>query len=286
MKFKMSMTIILIALLLHSKGISREEINLSNLLPNGAEIEALNFYDQAGNQIFSQPAVIANDLNNDGREYLIIGFSLNSDEPEKRELFIKIFRPINGQQYQSIFEFKAPGKFFFSPGLKAFDLNGDGRKEVILVTSNSASLGGILDVFAIQNNHVQRVFTTSGFHRLSFIDLKGDGSYEIIAAAKYSGDIMAPSNIYSWDGTRYSLANLEFPRYFQAEVQKYIDLVNSLPKGSLDRLNYMLFIAEEYGNTGRVNDGIFQAQAVISEAQDLLREPGVDPREKNYTRVL
>lgn len=113
-----------------------------------------------------------------------------------------------------------------------WDINGDGRKEIVAFRWIGASAGGTFDIFAWDGTTLKRINPdwNVDINRTQLVDLDGDGRPEIILSHRFE----LPS-IYRWDGSRYRQANEDFPELFQEKTEEYARLAmdESLSAGDI-----------------------------------------------------
>lgn len=101
-----------------------------------------------------------------------------------------------------------------------WDINGDGRKEVVAFRWIGASAGGTLDIFAWNGTEIKRISPhVEDITRAQLVDIKKNGQTEILVNHRFG----VPS-VYGWNKSDYSIANQDFPEIYQSQLDKYRSL--------------------------------------------------------------
>jgi hypothetical protein len=112
----------------------------------------------------------------------------------------------------------------FDPMSGIWDINGDGKKQIVAFRWIGASVGGTLNIFAWDGRSLKKVSPewNADVNRAQVVDLEGNGRPEIILGHRFD----VPS-IYEWRDGSYHDAGQEFPTYYEKETSEYARLAQA-----------------------------------------------------------
>ena len=150
------------------------------------------------------------------------------------------------------------------------DINRDGRKELIVHGLHSGNWAyGNLWIFQYDKTRAEKVFDKAvqdegylwndkkrqaGICPEYFPDLDKDGIVEILAGHRAESDNVASVDepwwfdVYKWDGSKYILADDQFPGFYKEELLEYKDYVKE--NGEHELIREYIKRAEEFAGLG------------------------------------
>jgi hypothetical protein len=193
-------------------------------------------------------------------------------------------------------------EFFFSfaaagqPGkANATDINGDGRKEILVQSSSGGNCWSCnpTEVYQVRN-HKGELIAAGPIQRLA--DLNGDGVQELIVTdARWESydDLSHAASptavmVYAWRGGRYVYASREFATFYQSEIARLRAAIEEAKAEiTADEFSDELYIgrvialAITYGHLGEAARGVNELAALLnanarSAAQTKHRAPMIE----------
>jgi hypothetical protein len=150
----------------------------------------------------------------------------------------------------------------FDPMSGIWDINGDGKKEIVAFRWIGASAGGTLNIFAWDGRSLKKVSPewNIDINRAQVVDLKGNGRPEIILGHRFD----LPS-IYEWRDGSYHDAGQEFPTYYEKETNRYARLAQTADErfSSGDFADYCERAVHGYIYQRRYSEAIRLVQSVL-----------------------
>lgn len=180
-------------------------------LPDGAEI--------------SNPSkdVIFADLGGNGQLEEIIFYSL----PHDHKAGVLVLKP-TGKDFKHFWEQVYDDSWGFYDLSGVYDLNKNGRPQIVAYRGIGASCPGILEIYEYRNGQIERItgpWADNGqCQSVEMKDLNGDGHYEIIVKIRNSG---VNPDIYRWNGKQYVKTNSKFPQYYSDKLGELIQSIRS-----------------------------------------------------------
>jgi hypothetical protein len=184
-------------------------------LPPGARIE-----DQSR-------SLLRADLDGDGLEEVVIFYTTGTLSSSKSVGFIVL--KLSGHDYVRVGEKSYTDSSAFSEPTGVYDLSRTHRAQLVVYRVIGASCPGVLEIYALQEGKLIDVtgpWAEGGKCQMAEVkDIDGDGISEIIVKnRKYS---VSP-DIYRWDGKKYSLSNVRFPKYYNDDLAEVLQSARSL----------------------------------------------------------
>ncbi|MFN2455323.1 MAG: FG-GAP repeat domain-containing protein [Pyrinomonadaceae bacterium] len=165
--------------------------------------------------------VVFADLDGDKRHEVIIfyGISNTNMSPSVGLLVLKLDGTEYSKQWEKIYDF---GVFGEPSGV--YDLNGNGKPQIIVYRIIGASCPGKLDIYESHKGKIEPITgawaNDSGqCQSVEIKDLDNDGHSEIIVKVQNYG---VNPDIYRWDRTQYVKSNDKFPQYYDNDLAKLI----------------------------------------------------------------
>lgn len=160
------------------------ETQIEMLLAQGAEYAA----PTSGSNLQSVQMV---DLDGDGSEEAVAFFRKAADE---KPMKIYIFKT-DGENYEQYAVIEGTSSSIYS--INYADLNGDGRRELLVGYKSSSDVQGF-SVYPLERGKPEALLTT-GYSRYANLDMDGDGKQELCIL--YSDEESAARvDYYDWDG--------------------------------------------------------------------------------------
>ncbi len=198
------------------------QLNPAAYLPKDAKVAKIapgarktNWADKRGSLT---DAVIQEDLDGDGIEEVVIFYT------QHEKCTVVVFKWNDSKnRYVKIWEWTDYG-IGFDTISNLWDVNGGGKRELVLFRWLGASAGGALDIFEWGENAFKKISPdwNVDVKAVEFRDLDHDGVDEIILSHRFD----LPT-IYQWNGKSYASANKKFPAIFESETKKYAGLALS-----------------------------------------------------------
>ena len=149
---------------------------------------------------------------------------------------------------QVVFEFEDPELRAILRGSGVWDINGDGRPEIVLFGLMGPEAGCRLHVFRWNGSRFERIGIDPSrrFYGFRLGDLDGDGRPEITIAGFHPtpGDF---PEVFRWDGVGLRERTELYPSVYEALVTSYLEIANDDEEADGTRLLYGLLAA--YGRT-------------------------------------
>jgi hypothetical protein len=171
-------------------------------LPQGTTLESLRAFDPQTKTEKREPAAKMGRMKG-GKTYLALVYNRASSD---RSLTLRVVLDPEGRAV--IRERLIPGTFlwvqdYVTTGFQVLDLNADGQDEIITISSQGASLGAYLNIFAIRGTEMEDLLTKPqgreiGGYRFDFMK-KPQGDYSVMTYGKEGSS----RQIYRWDGKRF-----------------------------------------------------------------------------------
>ena len=139
---------------------SQSSIELVNrFLPKGATVETLREFDPKTKSEKKALAAKIGRMSRKGGTYLAFIYTITNSKDGQR-LRLRIVGNLGGRP--AILDQDLPGGFlwmqdFKTNGFQVADLNGDGVDDILTITSEGASLGGYLNIFAIDSGKLKSI---------------------------------------------------------------------------------------------------------------------------------
>ena len=127
-------------------------------------------------------------------------------------LFLRAFL----SESQEPLEVSLPGSFlhgqdFNAFGLHVLDLNGDGLDEIVVITSDGASVGSYLSVFGVRDGQLKRLTDhQAGGNEFAFEQMS-NGHYRVKCYGKWTDESSSTLQAYEWDGQELRRRMIEGP---------------------------------------------------------------------------
>ena len=113
-------------------------------------------------------------------------------------------------------EVSLPGSFLHGQDFKAFglhvlDLNGDGLDEIVVITSDGASVGSYLSFFGVRDGQLKRLTDhQAGGNEFAFEQMS-NGHYRVKCYGKWTDESSSTLQAYEWDGQTLKRRIIEGP---------------------------------------------------------------------------
>ncbi|MFI5176222.1 MAG: hypothetical protein ACHQKY_15280 [Terriglobia bacterium] len=194
----------------------------ASLLPMGAKVaqssEGVRETSWAKKPVKTKDAIFVDPWGESGTQQVVVFYSLGQDSvvrlyernPKTHRLAVRWENSDQGAT--------------FDPMSGIWDINGDGKKEIVAFRWIGASVGGTLNIFAWDGRSLKQVSPdwNVDINRAQVLDLKGDGQPEIILGHRFD----LPS-IYEWRDGSYNDPGQQFPTYYEKETNEYARLAQA-----------------------------------------------------------
>jgi len=173
--------------------------------PGGVKIEAIVSVDPSTNAKTKSPAVATGQLEKTGGRYLAFIYSKLKCPSESGCLMLRVVQDPEGKALaldQSISGTFLWMQDFKTNGFQIIDLNGDGVDEIVTITSEGASLGAELNIFAVREGSLVSIlgklngYAVDGY---KFEFQQDSGKYAIVVYGKDGNQ----SQTLRWNGREF-----------------------------------------------------------------------------------
>jgi hypothetical protein len=178
------------------------ESKYKEFIPPSAEVQALRAYDPTTKKESRKSGMKLGRLGDRRSKDLVFVYK------QQDRLHLRVVRNPNGKA--KILDEALPGTFvwmqdFKTKGFEVANLDGEDGEEILTMTSEGASLGAYLNIFAIRNNRLESVLDKPkgrevGGYRINLEPVE-NGRYRIIVSIDKEG---RTTEIYQWDGKNFA----------------------------------------------------------------------------------
>jgi hypothetical protein len=201
--------ILLLVLASTAAGRQSQSPNIGDLVekfrPGGVKIEAIVSVDPSTNAETRAPAVATGRLEKTGGRYLAFIYSKLKCASETGCLMLRVVQDPEGKAL--VLDQSIPGTFlwmqdFKTNGFQIIDLNCDGVDEIVTITSEGASLGAELNIFAVREGSLVSILSKPNGYALDgyrFEFQQESGKYAIVIYGKDGNQ----SQTLRWDGREF-----------------------------------------------------------------------------------
>ena len=132
---------------------------------------------------------------------------------------------------KALFQFSEPDAHSFDPFSGVWDINSDGRDEIVFFAHVGPAAGGILRIFRWTGEQYENVAPDklTRFYGVELADQNGDGVKEVILTSHRPGDL---PQVLQWTSDRYEIGGGAFPDVYDTEInrnRKYFREMTSVP---------------------------------------------------------
>jgi hypothetical protein len=177
------------------------ESKYKKFIPPKSEVQALRTYDPSTKKESRESGIKLGVLGDKRSKDLVFVYK------QQDRLHLRVVRNPNGKA--KILDEALPGTFLWMQGFKTngfevINLDGEDGDEILTMTSDGASLGAYLNIFAIRNNRLESVLDKPrgleiGVYGLN-LDRLDNGTYRIVVSTDKEG---RKTEIYQWDGRKF-----------------------------------------------------------------------------------
>jgi len=173
------------------------------------------------------------------------------------------------------FEARLPGSFVsgsdsFPNGLLLKDVTGAGVQQMLVVTSEGASLGSFLSVFSVGSHDLDNLVRGGTIAGYGFdLDCAAGRPCRVLAGGKWTDAAGAWVQVYEWLGTAFVETDKDADRYFSARLVKLAAAASeqaALPVPA--RVHMAELAATLYQNRHEYDQAIELCQAVLSRLEN------------------
>ena len=154
-------------------------------------------------QTASQEGMLVHDFDSDGTGELVVFYTLNRQDYGVDSAHVAVMKQTGGR-YEKLAAHKREGAPYINPLSGVWDINGDGKSEIIAVSWVGASFGGYLDIFAFDGNAFVSLNgewnERSDIRAIKLEDAERDGVDEIVILHRFSYP-----DTYKWRKGKYVL---------------------------------------------------------------------------------
>ncbi|MBP3951869.1 hypothetical protein [Bacillus suaedae] len=210
------------------------------------------------------------DLNQDGREDVIINFVIKAEEqPNPSQYGVIVLRKEN-ERWKKVWESQTQGVGLAYSGTA--DLTGDGINEYLFGVTIGASAGNTLEVFRWNNHSFQRIAEIPN-HMMELITDKKTG---IAVWQRYIADAYFV-NVLKWNGVRLARNEELFSSYYPTIEKFYQDKI-----AKLDAWFYWYTLAD-----AQIKANLFEkARNSIQKGTELAKESSLPDEVESFKRLL
>lgn len=191
-----------------------QNLSVYSYLPENAQIGRIDpeVRKSFGSQK-NEDALVISDLDNDGIDEAVVFYSVPSKVYDGNSTVMVVMKPKRGQ-YEKMIEHARYDAGYINPLSGVWDINNDGKLEIVVARWVGASFGGYLDIFQwdgskfIELNGVWN--EKDDIATIEFEDLDDDGVVEITIRHRFSYP-----DIYKWGNEGYELVveGAPYPTY-------------------------------------------------------------------------
>jgi hypothetical protein len=217
------------------------------------------------------------DLDGDGRKEITIFYTVHSEDQYKANILV--LRQ-DGQDYSPLWEDIKDGSSGFADPTGVYEMNKNGKPQIVAYRTVGASCPGILDIYEFAKGGIGKItgdWAGECQSDLEIKDLDGDNVREIIfRRLKYGLN----RNIYHWDGKQYVQSNSQFVKEYSSELEKLIESIYyQSPLPAHARVTWCKQASQIYVLQQRYADAIKVCNDVLRVIDDPnLTKPGTDIR--------
>lgn len=178
---------------------------VENFRPSGVKIETIVSVDPSTNAKTKIPAVATGRLGKTGGRYLAFIYSKLKCASESGCLMLRVVQDPEGKTLvrdQSISGTFLWMQDFKTNGFQIIDLNGDGVDEIVTITSEGASLGAELNIFAVRESSLVSILGKPNGYAVDgykFEFQQESGKYAIVIYGKDGNQ----SQTLRWNGREF-----------------------------------------------------------------------------------
>ncbi|MHC4474388.1 MAG: FG-GAP repeat domain-containing protein [Planctomycetota bacterium] len=183
----------------------RGDPDVSAYLPEKAQIGSIRpGARKSVEQTATKEAVLGHDLDNDGIDELTVFYTLHRDDYGVDSAHVVVLKRTD-DRYEKLLEHEREGAPYINPLSSVWDINGDGKLEIVAARWVGASFGGYLDIF--QWNGTAFVSLNGQWNDRNDIravkldDIDKDGIVEITILHRFSSP-----DTYKWQQGKYVLS--------------------------------------------------------------------------------
>jgi hypothetical protein len=190
--------------------------NMDTYLPEKAQIRWIRpGARESSGQTPTKQGVLERDLDGDGTSEQVVFYTLHRKDYGVDSAHVVVLREHAGG-YQKLFEYGRRGAPYINPLSGVWDINADGRLEVVAVSWVGASFGGYLDIFQWDGDSFASLNgqwnDKNDIQAIKLEDLDQDGVVEVTILHRFSYP-----DTYKWGSSKYFLDTEggAYPTYMQ-----------------------------------------------------------------------